>query len=46
MRLIITLLIVLAAFVAVQAYAAPGGGDPYRPRQQPVAGVAQHSGHN
>ncbi len=46
MRLIITLLIVLAVFVAVQVYAAPSGGDPYPPRQEPVAGAVQHSGHN
>lgn len=45
MRLIITLLIVLAAFAAVQVYAAPGGGDPYLPRQQHDAGVARYSGH-
>jgi len=45
MRLIITLLIVLAAFAAVHVYAAPGGGDPYLPRQQHDAGVAQHSSH-
>ena len=46
MRLLITLLIVLAVFVAVQVHAAPGGGDPYLPRQQHVSGVAQHSSHN
>ena len=46
MRLIITLLIVLAVFVAVQVQAAPGGGDPYPPWQQHVAGVAPHSSDN